>query len=232
MKNLILFRSIMMKKKMFVLMFLVLLAGFLAAEPTDVRVSRWHEIRAEAVEDDEGGLGVAVAPDLTSVGDFANLPTDVFTIPTINSRDRGGEGFQIGSRWMFTIAGGDLANTAVASETTASFDMVGWAAANGMAQTICKGDVIIGTQMVNLYPATETSGVAPTSATSTAWASVINIDDTGAWPDGIAVNSSNTILVANFDILITGIKYLKFYFYDATGSGSEAGLMSVWGRRW
>ena len=192
----------------------------LKAEPLDTYQEGWHEIRAVAVE---GGANfAAVLPIATNKGDFASKPTAAFQIPAGASAGRT-PSYSPGSKWMFAFCGTNADND------TFSFNLVGWAKGNGMAQIICEGNGALGTQDVVILP----GGAA---AANTWWCDTLAIDETTKWlRDGDAANvqiyNSADNEVALLVIETTGLEWLQFVVYDADGSGTEMSTVGVYGRR-
>lgn len=184
------------------------------AEPLDTHHSSWHLIRALAAED-EADFATALAL-ATNEGNYANKLSDAFCIRTFGAVG-GSEGYSAGGAWMFAFCGTDAAND------TFSFNLVGWAKMNGMAQIICEGNGILGTQDVVVYPNGDT-------ATSGFWADTITLDEITKWPS-IGVYNSGDNEVAFILVDMTGVDYVYPVIYDAAGS-SEATSIAVYGRRY
>jgi hypothetical protein len=186
----------------------------LFAEPLDTYHSSWHLVRAVAAEDAaDFATALALA---TSKGDYANKPSGAFRISSRYAGSRA-EGYSPGSKWMFAICGTDADNE------TFSFNVVGWAKTNGMAQIICEGNGILGSQDVVIYPGGST-------ATNGFWADTISLDETTKWPS-VAVYNSGDNEVAIIVIETTGLEWIQFIVYDA-GGGAEAASIGVYGRRY
>ena len=197
-----------------------LTAGFLVATyqttaaPVDSYNVAWQLVRNTATED--GANFAAVYALDTNEGNWASKGSAAFRL-------MGGPGgitarpTSQGAVWMFTICGGEADND------TLSFDVVGWAQGNGMAQVVCTGDAVIGTQDVVLYP---DDGAA---ATSIWWADTINVDATTPWP-GVGTYNNGNNGVAMLLIDTAGLEYLQFVVYDAGGTGTEANDVTVYGR--
>jgi len=196
--------------------FYLLVIKPLMAEPIDTYHSSWHLVRAVAAEDAaDFATALALA---TSKGDFANKPAGAFQIPSRSAgMSRRGEGYSPGTKWMFAICGTD------AADETFSFNVVGWAKTNGMAQIICEGNGVLGTQDVVIYPGGST-------ATNGFWADTITLDETTKWPSVAACNSGDNE-VAIIVIETTGLEWIQFIVYDA-GGGAEAASIGVYGRRY
>ena len=198
----------------------------LLAEPIDTHHSSWHVIRANAAEDDTT-FAAALALQ-TDEGNFANKPSGAFHIVSGDVPGRG-EGYSPGSKWMFALCGthedGDVF----------SFNVVGWAKTNGMAQVICEGDGVLGKQDVVIQP----DGTADANGF---WADTINLEAQTKWPgtqdangfvnsSGIGVYNSGNDEVAILVIETTGLEWIQFIVYDATG-GAQCATVTVYGRRW
>ncbi len=191
------------------------------AEPLDTYHSGWHVVRATAAED---GATFAAVIDLAGAeGDFANKDGNIttFQIPSVNVGVGPNEGISAGAVWVFVFAGTD------AADETFSFDLVGWRKTNGMAQVICTGNGILGTQDVVLYPDDDS-----TTATNGFWADTIVVDDITNWPGNIGLfneggNNQVTMLIVD----MTGLEFVYPVIYDAAGS-AEAASITVFGARY
>lgn len=185
------------------------------AEPMDTHHSSWHLIRSLAAEDAaDFATALALA---TSAGDYANKLSDAFHIRTFGAAGGGREGYSAGGAWMFVFCGTD------AADDVFSFNLVGWAKRNGMAQVICEGNGILGTQDVVIYP-------GGTTATNGYWADTIVLDETTKWPS-VAVYNSGDNEVAFILVDMTGIDWVYPIIYDAAGT-AEATAIAVYGRRY
>jgi hypothetical protein len=102
--------------------------------------------------------------------------------------------------------------------------MVGWAKTNGMAQVLCHGDGVLGTQDVVIEPNGD-------SITNGFWADTINLDATTKWPSIASYNDAGANEVAILVVDMTGVEYVNFYTYDVNG-GSECATLGVYGRRY
>lgn len=187
------------------------------AEPLDTYHSRWHVIRASAAEDAaDFATAIALA---TNKGDFANKPSGAFQIKSRAAISSRSEGYSLGGAWVFTICGVGQ------DDDDFSFNLVGWAKTNGMAQIICEGDGILGTQDVVIYP----SGSAVTDGL---WADTINLDETTKWP-AVAVYNSGDNEVACLIVDTTGLEWIQFVVYDSLGAqAGEANSTTVYGRHY
>lgn len=191
------------------------------AEPLDTYHSSWHEIRATATED--GDDFATVLPLATNKGDFANKPSGAFRISSRPTFGRA-EGFSPGSRWMFAFCGQHEA------DDTFSFNLVGWAKTNGMAQIICEGNGVLGTQDVVIEPNGDTDP-------NMFWADTIALDEETKWPgsfndaNGVRVFNSGDNEVAILVVDTTGLEWIQFITYDVAG-GAEAASIGVYGRRY
>ncbi len=198
-----------------------LLCPLAFAEPLDTYHSGWHVIRATAAED--GATFAAVIDLAASEGNFANKDLNIttFRIPSVNAGVGPSEGISAGKAWVFVFAGTD------AADETFSFDLVGWRKTNGMAQVICTGNGILGTQDVVLYP-----DDSSTTATNGFWADTIEIDDVTNWPGGIGLyNEGGGNRVTMVIVDMTGLEYVYPVIYDAAGS-AEAATITVFGARY
>ena len=191
------------------------------AEPLDTYHSSWHVIRANAAEDAStfaGALALA-----TDEGNFANKPSGAFHI--VSGGDGGAEGTSPGSKWMFAFCGTHE------DADTFSFNLVGWAKTNGMAQVVCEGNGILGKQDVVIQP----DGTADANGF---WADTLTLDETNKWPgpfadcnDGVQIRNSGSDEVALLVVETTGLEWIQFIVYDATG-GAECAAVTVYGRRY
>lgn len=212
------------KGKIFLSLMLALVIGALIvlftipskAVPIETHHSSWHLVRDTAAED-AADFATAL-PLATSEGDFANMTTSSFRISSYNVVSSRSEGYSPGGAWMFVFCGTD------AADDTFSFTLVGWAKTNGMAQVICEGNGILGTQDVVLYP---DDGA---TATNAFWADTITLDETTKWPS-VAVYNSGDNEVAFILVDMTGLEYVYPYIYDAAGT-AECATVTVYGRRY
>ncbi len=190
------------------------------AEPVDTYHSSLHLVRALAAED---GATFAASLDLAGgEGDFASKPTSAFLIRSMFTETGPNEGYSAGGAWIFTFA----CSTTDGDDDSEgfSFTLVGWSKTNGMAQVICEGNGLAGTQDVVIYP-----GGSVTDANDT-WADTIVLDETTKWPSVAVYNSGDNevcILVAD----MTGLEYVYPFIYDAAGT-AEASAVAVYGRRY
>ncbi len=187
------------------------------AVPVDTYHSEWKLIRDTAAED---AIDFATALALaTGEGDFAHMTASRFLIPH-RDEQMGNEGYSPGGAWKFVFCGTDTV------DHTFSFTLVGWAKENGMAQVICEGDGVLGSQDVVLYP---DDGA---TATSAFWADTISLDETTKWPS-VAVYNSGANEVAFVLVDMTGLEYVYPYIYDAESTtGDHAHTITVYGRRY
>ncbi len=201
----------------------VMLVNYVTAEPVDTYHSSWHVIREAAAED--GANFAAVIALATNGGDFASKDTStvanggpyrIASRSTISSRS---EGYSAGGAWMFAIGGVGQA------DDTFSFNLVGWGKTNGMAQIICEGNGILGTQDIVIYP-------RGSAVTDGLWADTITLDETTKWPS-IAVYNSGDNEVATIVVDTTGLEWIQFVVYDSLGAqAGEANSTAVYGRRY
>ena len=186
------------------------------AEPLDSYHKRWFLVRETATED--GADLAAVYALATNKGNFASKdPCSVIlggAFP-IRSSNRG---ISVGGAWAFIICGG------LADDDTFSFDILGWAIANGPAQVIAHGDGVIGTQDVVLYPDDSAA------AASIWWADTLNIDTVADWPGSIGIYNSGNDEICMLVIDMTGLEWVQFVMYECDGSGTEASNLTVYGR--
>lgn len=216
------FKEILLACGVLIILLTILQAAFhekAEAEPADSYQGEWHLIRDTSGED-AATFELALALD-GSEGDFANLPSDVFTIPDFDNKTIiPGQSISPGVAWLFALCGTDTAND------TFSYAVVGWASRNGMAQVMAQGDSVLGSQDVVLYP---DDGA---TATAAFWSDTNNIDDKTLWPSINSYNNGNN-QVGIIAVDLTGIKYVKVYIWDADGvTGIEAVDVTVYGRRY
>jgi len=202
----------------------LLLFGMLAqsyralAAPLDSYNVAWKLVRDTATED--GANLAAVYALATGEGNWASRDTTaVFRLFDGPSEPTGPASTpdSPGVVWKFVICGG------LADDDTFSFDVLGWAQGNGMAQVIATGDGVIGTQDVVLYPDDSAA------ATDIWWADTINLDATTTWP-GVSVYNSGNNTVGMLLIDTTGLEFIQFVIYDAGGTGTEANNLTIFGR--
>ena len=184
------------------------------AEPVDTHHEGWFLIRALDNQDAANDIDNATTPVLDldgAAGDFASKPSGAFQITSSN------RGISKGGAWIFAICGTDDVDEDL------DFDVVGWAKRNGMAQVMCQGTGILGSQDVVLYP--------DTGATATAafWADTIVVTDKSNWPGYIGVFDSGNNHVCIVVLDMTGIEWVQWLFHDTDG-GSEATSVAVYGR--
>lgn len=183
------------------------------AEPLDTYQVGWNKIRSAAKED-AGTFAAVIALD-ANAGNFASKPAASFRIRPSGTNNS--VSYSPGGAWMFTFFGSD------AADETFSFDLIGWSASNGMAQVICEGSGILGTQDVVIEP-------DGTAAGNCYWADTISLDETTKWPSvGVYNSGDNEVAVLAVDL--AGLEYIKFVIYDANG-GAEASTVGVYGRRY
>ena len=224
----------MRKTDVIVLVVIVIAVGLFSsvsikirAEPTDTYQASWQLVRETATED--GANFAAVYALATSEGDFAHKDSSTVAAggPFRLKSQRSDLGLRhsFGDHWQFIICGG------LAENDTFSFNIVGWAAANGPAQIIAEGNGVIGTQDVVLYPDESDA------ATNIWWADTIALDETTKWTtaeggaNGVSVFNSGDNEIAVIQLYPQGLEWLQFVFYDCDGSGTEANNLTVYGRR-
>jgi len=200
-----------MKKWQLYLIITVLVAVLCGAavNQLDTPQFQWDVVRAEASED---GSSLTAVLDLTTSGNFANMSATAYEYKS----DESGNNSKA-NNVPFIFAGGDTAGD--------TFNMVGYAyrAGNGPAQRICTLACTLGTQAVVVYPQGGT-------ATSKFYAHKIVV--TSSW--GSSVVSSDTTgnnNIAEVSLDLRGVKFVKWYAYNADGSGTEAELITVWGSK-
>lgn len=196
------------------------------AEPIDRYNTGWIRIEDSAAED---AADFATTIDLAGdEGVWASKTSEAYRITTYSTNigSRVNLGISAGTKWMFAFYGTD------AADETFSFDLVGWAAENGMAQIMCEGNGILGTQDV----VTEPNGDAITNGL---WADTIAIDEQTKWPSydgalgdpGTSIFNSGDNEVALLVVDLAGIEWIDFVTYDVAG-GAEASTLGVYGRRY
>jgi len=195
------------------------------AEPLDTYHSGWYCIRTPAAEDGST-FAASLALDAND-GDFSSKSSNAYHMLTHGSKYANGLnystggvfasgfGYSTGGAWIFAFCGTD------AADETFSFTMVGYARENGMAQVICEGDGVLGSQDVFIYP-------GGSAAANAYWADTINLDETTKWPS-VAVYNSGDNQVAMLIVDMTGLEYVDFITYDVAG-GAEASTIGVYGR--
>lgn len=188
------------------------------AEVLDSYNIAWKLVRDTAIED---GTNLAAVYALDSnEGNWASRDTTAsFRLLSGPASLTGpaGQPDSPGAVWKFVFSGGPTEND------TLSFDVIGWAQGNGMAQVICTGDADLGTQDVVYYPDDNAAAVAIW------WFDTINLDATDTWA-GVNTYNSDRDSVAELLIDTTGLEYLQFIIYDADGTGTEANDVTVFGR--
>lgn len=193
------------------------------AVPIDQYHSGWQLIEARAAED-AANFATAL-PLATNKGNWANKTSEAFRIASFQAGYGAHEGYSAGTQWMFAFFGTD------AADDTFSFNLVGWAKRNGMAQIICEGNGILGTQDVVVEP----NGTSITAF----WADTIVLDETTKWPrqrgmsdpNGVAVYNSDDNEVCLLVVDLAGIEWIDFVTYEVAGS-AECATLGVYGRRW
>ena len=184
------------------------------AEPLDTYHGELEQVKDSDPNDGQTFAGVLALA--TNEGAFGSKLSDAYHI-TSRRYTMQPESASPGGAWMFHFYGTD------AADETFSFTMVGWAKDNGMAQVICEGNGILGTQDV----VTEPNGDAITSGF---WADTIEIDETTKWPS-VAVYNSGDNECAILVVDMTGLEWVSFVTYDCDGTtGVEAASIGVYGR--
>jgi len=184
------------------------------AAPIDTYHESWVRIKDSAAED--GSTFAATLALDSNEGNFANILTGCYRVRTLRDNIRETP-HSNGGAWVFAFYGTDAENE------TFSFTLVGWARDNGMAQVICEGDGILGSQDVVIEP----NGDAITNGF---WADTINLDETTKWPS-VAVYNSGDNQVANLVVDLTGLEWVNLVTYDV-GGGAEASSIGVYGRNY
>jgi len=190
------------------------------AEPTDSYNIAWQLVRDTATED---GTNFAAVYNLdANEGNWASKDSSTVANGGPFRLMAGPSGTSMqpispGNKWAFVICGG------VEDNDTFSYNIVGWAQGNGMAQIIGEGAGVIGTQDVVLYPDDSAA------ATNIWWADTITLDETTKWSSVAVINSGDNE-VAQLVVETIGLEYLQFVIYDADGTGTEANDVTVYGR--
>lgn len=148
--------------------------------------------------------------DLTTEGDFANIPSGAIQLRVRDDGlGHGGNGIEV------TFCGGDAAND------TFTYKLYGWRRINGMARMIATGTGTLGTQAVVLYPHDSST------ATSIFWADTLTV--TERWT--ASVESSDTTgnnEVASLQFDFTGYEWLYCEITNADGTSTEAEDVSAY----
>ncbi len=158
-------------------------------------------VRAVANEDQAG------AASFQHLGDWANKPT-TWDLPVT-----GNESEANAVQFFLAGQGGD--------GRTFNAVLHAWKETNSMAVKVCDVAVVLGQQRVNIYPD------GNTALGSTTWADTYTITD--YWPKTVlaGTNASDTANGIWFDTM--GFKHFRWDVYNGSGTGSEAGNISVWG---
>lgn len=171
--------------------------------PIDTVHAPYILLRAEADEN-------ATTIDLTSEGDFANIPSGAVQIKTAD------DGTQSGVNAIEVIfCGGDTANE------TFTYTIWAWRERNGAARKVATGTGTLGTQAVVKYPHDAST------ATSKFWADTLSCTDN--WLKDVTssdASGDNNIASVQFDLC--GYEYIYVEITNAAGSGSEAGEVSAY----
>lgn len=186
------------------------------AAPVDTYQSSWQLIRAEANED---GSSFAAVYNLTTEGNFDNKDSSTVAnggpfriIP--QPGEVGTPSKTPGTKWMFAMCGKCFNDT----DDTFSFDVVGWSSVNGMAQVICTGDAVLGTQAVIAYPNSGDDALgelsSETSVTYTHATNTFTVTDAGF--DGV---------VAGMIAYVTGKNITSGYYAVTTATDANNIIM-------
>jgi len=160
-------------------------------------------LRADANEN-------ATTLDLTTKGNFANMPSSAVRLSTRDDRlGHGGNGIEV------TFCGGDTAND------TFTYKLYGWRRRNGMARMIATGTGTLGTQAVVLYPHDSST------ATSIFWADTLSVTYRWVTPvESSDTTGNNEAASLQFDFM--GYEWLYCEITNADGSGTEAEDVSAY----
>ena len=195
-----------MKKRILVttIFLAVVLVFCLGMNALDTKRVSYQVLRAEANED-------STVLDLTTKGNFANMPASAVEMET----DYSGEGS--GANIMEVVFCGGSADG-----KTFTYKIYAWRSANGMARMVATGAVTLGTQAVIVYP----QGGA---ATSKFWGDTITIT-TSKWIKTVSTSDgsgNNNVASLSFDTC--GYKYFYCEITNADGStGTEAGNVTAY----
>lgn len=165
-----------------------------------------YSLLREFAAEDAASFNAAL--DLTTAGDYASK-TGTFTLPS----PYGDEASPVNGVEII------FAGTAAADKTF-SFALVGYAAENGPAETICTGTGTLGTQAVVKYPHNSAA------AANTYYADTISVTSYHVTTIAVADSGNNRIAKVWLDAL--GYKYLRCIVYDADGSGAEAATVGAY----
>ncbi len=203
-----------------VILSVVFMVKLTFAEPLDTYHSEWVRIKDSAAEDG-ATFAASLALDANE-GIFSSKPSGAYHIVSRGIADQPYTS-SAGSKWMFAFYGTD------AADETFSFTLVGWAKGNGMAQIICEGDGVLGTQDVHTEPNGDT-------ITNGYWADTISLDETSKWPLDMGGDGANAQVYNSGDnevcILVldlAGLEWIDFVTYDVAGS-AEASSIGIYGR--
>lgn len=165
--------------------------------------TEWKLLRAESDED-------ASILDLTTEGDFDNMPSGAVHIPASElggARER---------KIEIIFCGG------AAAGKTFDYRVYAWRANNGPAEFVCSGTGTLGTQAVVKYPH---NGSA---ATNKFWAHSLSV--TSRWIKSARTSDTsgnNEIAKLSFDLLHRAYLYVEIENADGV-TGDEAGDMSAY----
>ena len=187
-------------------------AGFLAIvlvfclgmDVLDTARIEYRVMRAEADED-------ATMLDLTTKGNFANIPSGRLVIDTRS--DGGGSGVNM---MELVFCGG------AAADKTFTYKIYAWRAKNGIARMVATGAGTLGTQAVIVYP----QGGA---ATSKFWADTLTVTRSNWLKSVSSSDESGNNEVASIQFDSCGYKYFYCEITGADGvTGTEAGDITIY----
>jgi len=160
-------------------------------------------LRAEANED-------ATALDLTTKGDFANMPATAVRLGS-----NAGANNAVGALQLIFCGG-------AAADKTFTYTIYAWRTGNGPAEFVATGTGTLGTQAVVAYPHNRAT------ATAKFWADTLTV--TGRWNKTVtSTDTSGNNQVAKLLFDFCGYEYIYVEISSADGStGTEAGNVSVY----
>lgn len=194
-----------MKKQLLLLALFVLAGVAIAAnyQQLDTVHADWKLLRAEADED--------TAIDLTSAGDYDNIPSSAVPLRTADDgTGNGGNGIEI------VFCGGSAANK------TFTYKVYMWRRTNGMARMVVTGTGTLGTQAVVEYPSGDT-------ATAKYWADILTVSRTNWMASAESTDETGHNEVASIKFDGCGYEWIYVEITSADGAtGNEAGDVSAY----
>ena len=189
---------------------------------------RIYPVRQESNENSAGNADDLTVFDLTTKGDFANMPATAIdlqkhSLPWSSEVERGARVQPILQQngLEFFFAGGS------AAAKTFSWKIYAWRNENGPARYVATGTGEIGTQAVVKYPHNEAS------ATNKFWADNLVVTWEN-WPKEIeSSDTGNSNSYASIFLDASGYRYWYIEIDEADGSTApQAGDVSVWMGYW